>query len=262
MKQDLDLNLVQWRVIPGDPERNLGKAKELLDLAGPKKGSLILLPEMFSSGFYYRDLGRIAGRSAETLRWMSETARFFGSCLAGSLPTLGAEGIANTMAFFDEKGAVRGTYYKIHLFPSTGEEEAFVSGSRTATVAWKGICIGLAICFDLRFPEMGRRLLDDGAELMIVSAQWPLERLDHFRDLVKVRAIENQFFVAACNSCGEDGRGQVLGGGSMVAGPSGEVYGVLGTEEGVLSLSVPFGEVERSREGFPVVKRRRRDLFK
>ncbi len=262
MDQNLELNLVQWRVIPGDPDGNLGKAEELLALARPKPGGIILLPEMFPSGFYYENLAGMARRSGEILGWMSEKARFFESCLAGTLPTLRAGAIANTMVLFDEKGKMRGTYDKIHLFSLAGEEKAFVPGNRVVIVTWKDISIGLAVCFDLRFPEMARRLLDEGTELMIVSAQWPLERLDHFRDLVRVRAIENQFFVAACNSCGEDDRGLVLGGGSMVAGPSGKVYGVFGSDEGVLSLRVPLKEVEQNRNSFPVVRQRRKDLFK
>lgn len=262
MKPDLDLVLVQWRVVPGDPDANLSKAKALLAQTKPKRESIILLPEMFSCGFFYRDLERIAAKSGETLEWMSQTARFFGSCLSGSLPVLTDCGVVNRMVFFDEEGKMCGAYDKVHLFPPTGEEDFFVAGDRAVTLTWKGIGIGLAICFDLRFPEFGRCLLDEGTKIMVVSAQWPSERLDHFRDLVKVRALENQFFVAACNSCGEDGKGHVLGGSSMVAGPSGEVRGALGTrEEGVLSLNLPLGEVDRSRERFPVVKRRRLDLY-
>jgi predicted amidohydrolase len=85
--------------------------------------------------------------------------------------------------------------------------------------------------------------------------------MDHFRDLVHVRAMENQMFVAACNSCGSDKSGMLLGGGSMLAGPSGTVEGTLGSEEGVLTLSVSLAEVSKVREDFPVLKCRRSDIF-
>lgn len=261
MKETLDLHLVQWRVIPGDLEGNLRKADELLARAGPGEGSLILFPEMFSSGFCYRDLPLMARRSGEVLGWMAETARGRRCALAGSFPTVSGGKVANTLTVVDERGVVRGAYDKIHLFPPTGEEEHFTPGKRTVTFSWAGVGLGLAVCFDLRFPEVGRRLLEGGASVMLVSSQWPLERLDQFRDFVRVRAMENQFFVAACNSCGEDGAGMVLGGGSMVAGPRGEILGVLGPGEGVLSLSVFPGEVRESREKFPVVESRRPDLF-
>jgi len=121
--------------------------------------------------------------------------------------------------------------------------------------------VGLAICFDLRFPEMTRKLCDDGARIVLVSAQWPRARVDHFRDLTRVRAMENQMYIVSCNSCGDDGKGLVLGGGSTVVGPSGEVKGVLGDEEGVLTVNIDLEDVERTRESFPVLKVRRKDVF-
>ncbi|MBN2720768.1 MAG: hypothetical protein JXR72_06685 [Proteobacteria bacterium] len=257
----MDLHLVQWGVIPGEPEANLGLARDLLDRTRPEKGSLILLPEMFPCGFHYPGLAAAASRAAEIIGWMADAARLFRSCLTGSLPAAVSGGIANTMVFLDEKGNVSGAYDKIHLFPPAGEEDFFVPGDHTVVLSREDMNVGLAICFDLRFPEMGRRLADQGARLMAVSAYWPLERLGHFSDLVKVRAMENQFFVAGCNSCGKDAKGVAIGGGSMVAGPSGEIRGVLGREEGVLSVTVEPLEVERTRERFPVLSRRRKDLF-
>jgi predicted amidohydrolase len=126
---------------------------------------------------------------------------------------------------------------------------------------WNGHDVGLAICFDLRFPEITRELCDRGAKLVLLSAQWPLARVDHFRDFTRVRAMENQMFIASCNSCGDDGKGLTLGGGSTVVGPSGEVMGVLGEEEGILTVKIDLDEVERVRESFPVLKVRRKDLW-
>lgn len=263
MDKKLTLHLIQWRVIPGDVEKNLKKADTSIASAGPEKGDIVLLPEMFSSGFYYQDLERMAGSFEEVVRWMGEVAVRYGIGMAGSAPALKNDGISNTMVFVDSTGNLKASYDKAHLFAVAEENLHFTPGKQGGSVfRWEGIDVGLAICFDLRFPEMFRELCDRGSRLVLVSAQWPRARIDHFRDFTKVRAMENQLFLASCNSCGEDEKGLVLGGQSSVVGPMGEVRGVLGEEEGVLSVDVDLGEVERARENFPVLKERRKDLFK
>jgi omega-amidase len=261
MIRDLNLHLFQWRVLPGDIDGNLQKAGQLIAAAGPGPGDLIVLPEMYPCGFFYRALEQMARRSDRVLDWMSETARGYRSGLSGSLPVLTGEGIANRMVFLDERGEILAGYDKIHLFSLMEEDRYFVPGNHVVTLSWSGWRLGLAVCFDLRFPEIFRRLYEEGAELAIVSAQWPLERIGHFKDLVKVRAMENQFFLAACNSCGEDSKGIVLGGESLVAGPSGEIVDVLDKGEGFLSRRISLGDVEETREKFPVVRHRRSDMF-
>lgn len=262
MNNPLTLHLLQWRVIPGDVQGNLDKAAQFLESASPDNGDLVILPEMFPSGFYYCDLEKIAGEHETIVQWMGAAARNYDSSIAGSLPTMQPEGVANTMMLVEETGQVLASYNKAHLFSVAEEDQHFVPGQGTVVTRWGGIDVGLAICFDLRFPEMTRTLCDSGAMLVLVSAQWPRARVDHFRDFTRVRAMENQVFVAACNSCGDDGKGLVLGGGSTVVGPGGDVKGVLGDEEGVLTVSIDLEEVEQVRESFPVLKVRRKDLFK
>jgi predicted amidohydrolase len=203
----------------------------------------------------------MALRSRDILGWMSEICLQYRAAITGSLPTGPENNITNTMVFVDAGGKVLARYDKIHLFSVTGENGYFSSGDRIVAKVWKNIKIGFAVCFDLRFPEMIRLLCVKGVELLLVSAQWPLDRIDHFRDLVRVRAMENQMFVAACNSCGEDQSGLVLGGGSLVADPSGRIVRKLGADEGVLSVEISLNEVARIREDFPVVTSRRRDIF-
>jgi predicted amidohydrolase len=261
MVNTINLHLFQWRVIPGNVDGNLRKAVEFLQKADPGDGDLVILPEMFSAGFCYGALEEAAQRSGEVLDWMAGEARRYRTAIAGSLPIRSKRGIANTMVFMDVSGKILATYDKIHLFPVTGEDRHFVAGDRTVTANWKGIILGLAVCFDLRFPEVTRRLCLERAEVVLVSAQWPLERLGQFRELVRVRAMENQMFMAACNSCGADGTGLILGGGSMVAGPSGEIIGTLGADEGILSLKIAVADVARWRDEFPILKCRRKDLF-
>ena len=261
MKRSITFHLIQWRVIPGDIEGNFVRAEELIGSADIGKGDLIILPEVFPTGFHYEALGYLADRSDEVLGWMAEIASRHGIGLAGSMPTRRPAGVANTMVLVNRVGEVLTSYDKIHLFSVTDEDRHFIPGNQTVVTSWENLKVGLAICFDLRFPEMTRKLAQEGVQIVLVSAQWPQARIDHFRDLVRVRAIENQMFMVACNSCGDDGKGLVLGGGSTVVGPSGEVMGVLGQEEGVLTVTIDVDEVERVREAFPVLKVRRKDLF-
>ena len=261
MNNKLTLHLIQWRILPGDVEGNLDRAEELIRSASPEKGDLVLLPEMFPSGFYYTDLGKMAEEYQAVVRWMGVIAARYEAGVAGSVPFNSHEGVTNTMVLVDKAGDIAASYDKVHLFYVADEDQHFTPGQRTVVAEWEGLDVGLAICFDLRFPELTRKLCDDGARMVLVSAQWPLPRVDHFRDLTRVRAMENQMYVVSCNSCGDDDKGLVLGGGSTVVGPSGEVKGVLGDEEGVLTVTIDLDEVEKTRESFPVLKVRRKDLF-
>ena len=261
MSENLNLHLIQWRIIPGNVEGNLDRAEELIGSASPGKGDLVLLPELFPSGFYYTDLGKVADRYEDVVRWMGVIGARYEVAVAGSVPTQRPEGVANTMLLVDKVGEIVASYDKVHLFFVADEDLHFTPGKRTEVIHWAGLDVGLAICFDLRFPEMIRKLCDDGARIVLVSAQWPRVRVDHFRDFTRVRAMENQVYIASCNSCGDDGKGLVLGGGSTVVGPSGEVKGVLGDEEGVLTVNIDLEEIERTRNSFPVLKVRRQDVF-
>jgi predicted amidohydrolase len=261
MNKTLTLHLIQWRIIPGNVEGNLDKAEELIGSASPGKGDLVLLPELFPSGFYYTDLGKVAERYEDVVRWMGVIGARYEVGVAGSVPTQQPEGVANTMVLVDKVGEIGASYDKVHLFFVADEDLHFTPGQRTVVNHWEGLDVGLAICFDLRFPEMTRKLCDDGARIVLVSAQWPRARVDHFRDFTRVRAMENQVYIASCNSCGDDGKGLVLGGGSTVVSPSGEVKGVLGDDEGVLTVNIDLEEIERTRNSFPVLKVRRKDVF-
>lgn len=261
MSKKLTLHLIQYRVTPGEVDKSLRAAGDLIASASPRKGDLILLPELFATGFHYAALGKMADRYQDVVRWMTETATRSGAGIAGTVAVKRPEGIANTMMLVDGSGQVLASYDKIHLFFAAEENLHFAPGHGTVVTHWDGRAVGLAICFDLRFPEMVRKLGDEGAQVVLVSAQWPLARVDHFRDFTRVRAMENQLFVVSCNSCGDDGRGLILGGGSTVVDPSGEVMGALGREEGVLTLEIDLKEVGRVRDSFPVMKVRRRDLY-
>jgi len=260
-KKRFKIHLIQWNVLAGQLESNLERAAELMETLSLGQDDLILLPEMFSTGFLCAHPAEMAEGYEQTLEWISSQAVSRSVSLAGSVPIWDGRGVSNTLVVVDPEGKRKGSYVKTHLFPLTGEGSAFQAGDRASVFNWNGTAVGLMICFDLRFPELGRKICLDGASLILVSAQWPLARVSHFVDLVKVRAMENQLYVAAVNSCGDDGSGLVLGGGSLVAGPMGEILGQLKEGEGVLTVPVDLEEVERVRREFPVLSLRRPDIY-
>ncbi len=235
--------------------------ERLIDRADPGSGDIILLPEMFPSGFYYEDLDGMADEAPRVMEWMSATAAGRSLAIAGSIPEKGEGGILNSFVFVNEKGEPMGSYTKVHLFPLAGEDHFFVPGGKAVTFSWNDVTMGLLTCFDLRFPEMARKLCLGGARIVLVSAQWPEARIGHFTDLVRIRAMENQLYIAAANSCGDDEKGLVLGGHSLIAGPMGEVVVMMGVGEGTVSGQVDALDVARVRERFPVLSLRRPEVY-
>jgi len=119
----------------------------------------------------------------------------------------------------------------------------------------------IAICYDLRFPEIFRHFALDGAELVLLPAQWPLPRLEHWRILLRARAIENQFWMVAGNRSGRDPGGVTFAGHSAVINPWGEIVVEGGEERALLLADLDLEEVKRTRRSFPVLRDRRQDLY-
>jgi predicted amidohydrolase len=159
---------------------------------------------------------------------------------------------------FGPDGGRLGVYRKIHLFGFGEGEPVLMSAGRELVVADTAFGgIGLATCYDLRFPEMFRALLDRGARVVVVPAAWPASRVEHWSVLARARAIENQVVLVAVNTVGEQG-GKRMGGRSIVVDPRGEVLAEAGPEdETVLVVDVDLADVDRWRAEFPALDDRR-----
>ncbi len=213
---------LQFEISFGDPVANLQKAKSLIHDLSPAKDAIIVLPELWAYGFDYQNAENLSKETPELLQELSSLASQFEIVLAGSLlESKEGEGIFNTLYFVGPEG-VLGKYQKQHLFALWQEDSYFIPGEYFTPVATSFGKIGGLVCYDLRFPELAREQVFRGSQLIVVSAEWPRSRIDHWRTLVQARAIENQVFLLACNSCGETG-GQVMGGKSIVVGPDGTV---------------------------------------
>lgn len=235
---------LQFAITAGDPAANCATVQRLLAACQPPKGTLVVLPELWATGFAGKDSTEMAAATPEILAKLKAVCADSDVLFAGSLLESDGRGKKskpwNTMFVVDGTG-VRGRYRKQHLFPLWREEEMLSAGNRPAPIVTPAGDLGPLICYDLRFGDLARHHAALGVPLLVVSAQWPESRLDHWRILLRARAIENQVFVAACNGFGKAGE-TILAGHSMVIAPDGRILAEAGTgEEGV---SVPLDPAE------------------
>lgn len=229
---------------------------------------LVVLPELWTAGAFAYSAWSDAAEPVDgpTAGAMAAAARDAGVWLhagsiverapAGSDPLEGEGRLYNTSLLFDPSGTLRHTYRKIHRFGfDAGEAVAMGAGQRIVAADTPLGTLGLATCYDLRFPEQFRLLVDAGAEVLVVPAGWPAGRREHWRLLVRARAVECQAYVLACCDAGENG-GVEQAGHSMVVDPWGEVLAEAGAGEEVLRVEVDPTRVARVRADFPVLRDR------
>ncbi len=219
------VGFIQFDVKKGDWSANLAQVRKGLAELSPPKGSLLVLPELWSVGFDYKRLHDHAALTKELLVILQEEAGQHDIFLAGSMPEKEQRDdgtvIYNTLYFTGKDGVV-GRYRKQHLFAPLAEDQFFSPGDNPYPVNLNGVLAGSLVCFDLRFAELAKVQAGMGASILVVSAQWPAARVPHWRTLLVARAIENQLYVVACNSCGELD-GVAFGGHSMIISPTGEI---------------------------------------
>ncbi len=250
---------LQFNVKPGAPADNIAEVRALLDQSEAAAGSLVVLPELWATGFDYPRCIELAQQTPALLLELQKIAVASGLMIAGSMLEL-PEGERkekkpwNTFFIVDAKGVV-GKYRKQHLFGFWNEDRFFTAGDRPEPIATAHGVVGPLVCYDLRFPALARGHAFAGADILVVSAQWPKSRLDHWQILLQARAVENQAFVVGCNSCGLGGKIE-FGGHSMVIGPDGRILAEAGEENEVVSCELPTGAVRDLRRRFCTVAER------
>lgn len=244
------VHLLQMSLAWEDRQKNFAQVEQLIGSASIRSGDLIVLPELFDSGF---SLNTKATRddSGDTLEFLRTLAVRTQCTIHGSRTTVKPGELAlNTVPVLSPAGEIVCEYAKIHPFSFGREPEAFQGGSEVLTYSWGGLTVCPAICYDLRFPELFRLGLLGGADAFAIGANWPAGRAGHWRALNVARAIENQAFVFAVNRCGSDPHLDYAGG-SIVVGPKGEILGELADEEGVLSVDIDPAGPGDWRRTFP-----------
>ena len=248
--------IIQFDVRPGQVEANVAKASAGVRELAHAGATLVLLPEMWSCGFDYDHMPDHAAKTPGVIETLGELARTCGLFIGGSLPRLAEGSVQNTLFLMDPQGKIIADYAKIHLFSPGDEHHHFKAGDRPTVCDTALGRTGCLICYDLRFPELCRTLALDGAETILVSAQWPLSRLNHWKTLLRARAIENQVFILASNSCGADSR-QDYAGHSMILTPWGDCLVCAGREEVSLTASLDLSQVAKVRAAIPCFADRR-----
>ncbi|ELZ28625.1 carbon-nitrogen family hydrolase [Halorubrum distributum] len=263
---------VQLAVEGGDVEANVERALDRIRAAAADGADLVVLPELFDVGYFAFDS---YGRAAESLAG-DRLARFAAAAdeedvavLAGTvvedlsasaadgLDVPAESGLANAAVLFDADGERRLVYRKRHLFGYGSEEtDRMVPGERTPVVELGGVTVGVTTCYDLRFPEQFRGMVDAGVECVLVPSAWPYPRIEHWRTLGRARAIENLAYVAAINGSGRFGD-DALCGRSAVYDPWGTALASVGDEPAVVTATVDPERVAAVREDFPALRDRR-----
>lgn len=247
---DLIVGCYQMNVIPGDVSKNLGNIERILPQVKREGCQLLVLPEMWSGGFVYSALQEMADRTPAVLEKLKEWAMEYRMVLVGSLPEAEGDKIFNASYVLDISGVVAGKYRKMHLFSLTGEQDYFERGQFPLVCDTSLGRLGIEICYDLRFPELSRRLALDGAEILCFSAQWPVARIDHWSLLLRSRAIENQLFIIACNGCGIEGNTK-FGGASAIISPTGKLLAEAHQSEQTIIARLNFTEMMDFRRHIP-----------
>ncbi|MFF9456170.1 carbon-nitrogen family hydrolase [Streptomyces flaveolus] len=237
--------------------RRLRAASLVRDQAG---ADLVVLPELWTTGaFAFEEFGaRAEPLRGPTYEAMAKAASDAGVWLhAGSVPERGPDGeLYNTSLVLSPAGELAAAYRKIHRFGfDKGEAVLMGAGSDLVTVRLPETTLGVATCYDLRFPELFRGLVDVGAETLVVPAGWPERRRSHWTLLARARAVENQAFVLACGTAGTHA-GVPQAGHSIVVDPWGEVLAEAGADEEILTVEFDPAKVARTREQFPALKDR------
>lgn len=243
---DLRVSLVQYDILANDPAQNLQQLSALL--ATLETTDLIVLPEVFTTGFCKsaRNYAEVPGGRA--YQWLAAEAEKHQAVVAGSLVVQDKGDYYNRMVWMQPDGQYR-EYNKRHLFRMAGEHLRYREGTERVVVNWRGWRVLLQVCYDLRFPVWSRNRND--YDLVLYVANWPAARALHWKSLLPARAIENQVYVAGVNRVGHDEHLQYYSGDSLLIGPDGKLLLQPESAAGCFTTSLSASGLKNYREAFP-----------
>lgn len=249
--------LCQANIAWENKEKNYSHIEKYLRTAYEKSGELFLLPEMSFTGF---SMNTNVTKEAdyETVNRVTEYAQKYDLAIGFGWVRDCGEKSENHYTVVNRKGEIISDYIKIHPFSFSGEDQKFLGGENIRFFELCGIKFSTFICYDLRFPEIFQ-IASKEANAIMVPANWPASRSEHWRCLLKARAIENQVYILAINCVGEVGDLRYSGN-SCIINPSGKVLVELSDEENVLEFEL-VNDVEEFRNVFPMKKDRRENLY-
>jgi predicted amidohydrolase len=256
------ISLAQFEVQIGKPERNFQTALGHIEQAANLGSSLVLLPELWSSGYDLQNSRHYVKINQELIERLKTLSKKFNIAIGGSYITCDEAGCRNTFLITLPNESITPPYHKVHLFRLLDEHQYFKAGDQFLIVDFEWGKAGLAICYDLRFPELFRFYSKNGVSCILIVAQWGAKRAEHWRTFLRARAIENQLFVAAVNAIGMVGSNS-LAGYSAVITPWGDVL-VEGSpdKEELITAELNFALIEEVKQHLNSSQDRRDDLYK
>ncbi|WP_173917800.1 carbon-nitrogen family hydrolase [Halobacillus sp. Marseille-Q1614] len=253
--------IIQMDIAFGDPETNRKNAIPRIKEAAQNGGKVILLPELWTTGYDLEHFDKIAETlDGPTHTMMADLAKELGVTVAGSVAEDDHGEFFNTFVAYNKDGDRVLKYRKVHLFRLMNEEKFLHAGFHKGNFVVEDTLAAGVVCYDIRFPEWIRTHMLNGARGLFVVAEWPKPRVEHWRNLLISRAIENQCFIIACNRVGSDENNE-FGGHSIVIDPWGNIAAEAGEDEEILYCDVDFSRVEAIREQIPIFQDRRPDLY-
>ena len=259
---EITIALGQMAISLGRPEENCQAAQSLATRPVAQGADLLVLPELWATGY---DLGCAREYTFPLdkghFALMAELAEVHGLYVAGTALEVNPDGRpSNTAALYGPDGNCVGAYRKVHLWAPLGEVEMMTPGDTLPVCDLPSGRVAMAFCYDLRFPELWRCLADSGAQLILIPAEWPALRVEHWQLLLRARAVENQLFVAGCNRAGADADGE-FGGHSAVVDPWARVVVEGDSEPGLFVATIQMDKVTRARQMLPFLADRRPEAY-
>ena len=246
-RPDLDLALIQTTLAWHDPVANREHFQKLLEQA--RGADLVILPEMFSTGFSMESAELAEPEDGPSSVWLREQAQRIDAVICGSLIIQAADGSYRNRLLWARPDGSQAHYDKRHLFRMAGEHKHYSAGDQQVVLELNGWRVRPLICYDLRFPVWSRDAA--GTDLLLYTANWPGARRQHWNRLLPARAIENLCYVAAVNRVGEDGKGHAYTGDSQVLDFQGEALMAAGEGDGVFRARLSSEVLAAYRERFP-----------
>ena len=257
----LRISLGQMQVVLGDVRKNTNTAEEMITEAAQRGSHLIVLPELWSTGYALDQSRELANQlNVGTFAQMATLATQNKISIVGSVLEKRGLEVSNSGTFFAPNGRLMGVYRKVHLFRLMAEDRWLQPGSAPLLMDLPWGTTGMAICYDLRFPELFRRYAVQGAKVIVLPAEWPIERIDHWRTLLQARAIENQCFMVATNCAGVSGD-KTFGGHSMIVDPWGKIVVEIGENPMLVTAEIDLDYVDVVRNRISVFDDRRPDVY-
>lgn len=237
------------------------RAQALLKSAAIEPGSLVVLPEMFATGFSMNVAGIAEDASGPTHTFLANLARELRCTVVGGVVTRAVDGRGrNDAVTYDARGELINRYCKLHPFSYGGETRHYQAGEAITSFQCGEFQVAPFVCYDLRFPEIFRAATRQGAQLLVVVANWPRPRDAHWQALLRARAIENQAYVVGINRAGRDPKLEYAGH-SLILDPRGETLAAAGEDEQLVRATLELAPLEEYRRQFPALSDMRAEFF-